>query len=223
MVKLNNSWDDILKDEFKKDYYIKLREKLKYEYKNYTIYPDMYHIFEAFKQTDYKNVKVVILGQDPYHEPMQAHGLAFSVNKNVKIPPSLINIYKELKAELGCYIPSHGNLTEWAKQGVLLLNTSLTVRRASAASHKGLGWEIFTDDVISILNLKDTPIVFMLWGAHAISKKNLIDNPAHLILSSPHPSPLSANRGFFGNGHFKTANRFLEENGMEKIDWQIHD
>lgn len=217
MVNLGNDWDDILKGEFDKEYYLKLREFLKKEYKNKEIYPNMYDIFNALKLTPYKDVKAVILGQDPYHEPGQAHGLAFSVKKGVPIPPSLVNIYKELHDDIGFKIPNHGYLVEWAQEGVLLLNTVLTVRRAQANSHKDKGWEIFTDNVIKKLNQREEPIVFILWGANARSKKKYITNPNHHILESPHPSPLSAYRGFFGGKFFSRTNSLLEK----PINWQI--
>ncbi len=221
MVHFGNSWDILLADEFKKDYYLNLRQFLKEEYKSKTIYPDMNDIFNSLKYADYRDIKVVIIGQDPYHEEGQAHGLCFSVKKGVAIPPSLQNIYKELHTEFGYPIPDHGDLTSWAKQGVLLLNTVLTVRQGQANSHKGMGWEIFTDDIIKILNLRPEPIVFMLWGANARSKKALITNPSHLVLESAHPSPLSAYNGFFGNNHFVKSNQFLEKVYGTGINWQI--
>ena len=221
MVQFNNSWDILLKDEFKKPYYLNLRKFLAQEYKTQTIYPHMNNIFNALKYTDYKDVKVVILGQDPYHQPNQAHGLCFSVLKGVNPPPSLQNMYKEIHAEYGYPIPDHGELTYWAEQGVLLMNTVLTVRESQPNSHKGMGWEIFTDNVISLLNLRPEPMVFLLWGANARAKKKIITNPNHLVLESAHPSPLSAYNGFFGNGHFKKANEFLKSKGMTEIDWQI--
>lgn len=221
MVRLDNDWDDVLGEEFNQEYYLQLREFLKQEYKTQTIYPDMYHIFEALKLTHHADVKVVILGQDPYHGESQAHGLAFSVQRGVDIPPSLLNIYKELKEDLGCYIPNNGFLEHWAKQGVLLLNTSLTVRANTASSHRGKGWEHFTDRVIKSLNDKSTPVVFLLWGNHAKEKAQLITNTKHLILTSVHPSPLSAHRGFFGCKHFSRANEFLRKTGQKEIDWQI--
>lgn len=221
MVQFNNSWDILLKDEFEKPYYLNLRKFLAQEYRTQTIYPHMNDIFNALKYTDYQNVKVVILGQDPYHQPNQAHGLCFSVKKGVNPPPSLQNMYKEIHAEYGYPIADHGELTYWAEQGVLLLNTVLTVRESQPNSHKGMGWEIFTDDVISLLNQRPEPMVFLLWGANARAKTKLITNPAHLVLTSAHPSPLSAYNGFFGNGHFKKANEFLKQNGMKEIDWQI--
>lgn len=221
MVSLGNSWDKLLEDEFKKDYYLKLREFLKEEYSTKTIYPHMNNIFNALKLTSYEDVKVVILGQDPYHGPNQAHGLAFSVTEGVKAPPSLVNIYKELNRSLGLYIPNNGNLEKWAKNGVLLLNTSLTVREASPNSHQNIGWEIFTDHIIKLLNDREKPVIFMLWGNNAKNKSWLIDNPRHHILTSVHPSPLSANRGFIGCDHFKTANEILISEGQSPIDWQI--
>ena len=221
MVQFNNSWDVLLKDEFKKPYYLNLRKFLVEEYKTQTIYPHMNNIFNALKYTDYKDVKVVILGQDPYHQPNQAHGLCFSVQKGVNPPPSLQNIYKEIHAEYGYPIPPHGELTYWAKQGVLMMNTVLTVRESQPNSHKGIGWEIFTDNVISLLNMRPEPMVFLLWGANARAKTKIITNPNHLVLESAHPSPLSAYNGFFGNGHFKKANEFLRSRGITEIDWRI--
>ncbi len=221
MVQFNNSWDILLKDEFQKPYYLNLRKFLVEEYKSQTIYPHMNDIFNALKYTDYKDVKVVILGQDPYHQPNQAHGLCFSVKKGVNPPPSLQNMYKEIYAEYGYHIPQHGELTYWAEQGVLMMNTVLTVRESQPNSHKGMGWEIFTDNVISLLNQRPDPMVFLLWGANARAKKKIITNPNHLVLESAHPSPLSAYNGFFGNGHFKKANEFLKQQKMSEIDWQI--
>lgn len=219
MVQFGNDWDEIMKEEFQKDYYLNLRQFLKTEYQSRVIYPDMYDIFNAQKLTAYRDVKVVILGQDPYHGRGQAHGLCFSVQKGVLAPPSLVNIFKEIHSDIGCPIPQHGNLTGWAKQGVLLLNTVLTVREASPNSHKGKGWEIYTDEVIKTLNQRQEPIVFLLWGANARAKTGLITNPAHKILTAPHPSPLSAHNGFFGCRHFSKCNAFLTENGREPIDW----
>ncbi len=218
---LTNSWNDILKDEFDKDYYKNLRSQLINEYNEHTIYPDKHDIFNALNYTDFKDVKVVILGQDPYHAPNQAHGLSFSVKPGVKTPPSLKNIFKELHDDLGCYIPNNGYLKKWSDQGVLLLNTVLTVRAGNANSHKGLGWELFTNKIISSLNDSKHPIVFMLWGNNAISKKKLITNPDHYIIESVHPSPLSAHRGFFGSKPFSKANNFLISKGEKPIDWQI--
>lgn len=217
----DNDWQDLLEDEMEKDYYQKLRAFLVKEYKTRTIYPDMYDIFNALHFTSYKDTKVVILGQDPYHGPNQAYGLAFSVKPGVRIPPSLINIYKELKDDLGCYIPNHGDLTKWAKEGVLLLNASLTVRAGEANSHKKIGWEIFTDHIIKLLNEREDPIVFILWGNSAKKKGELITNPKHHIITSVHPSPLSASRGFFGSKPFSKTNKFLESIGKKPIDWQI--
>ena len=222
MVNIGNEWDELLKNEFQSDYYLKLRNFLAYEYKHYTVYPNMYDIFNALKTTSYSDVKVVILGQDPYHGPNQAHGMCFSVKKGVEAPPSLKNIFKELQNDCGCSIPPHGELTEWAKQGVLLLNTVLTVRAGQANSHANKGWEILTDQIIRLLNEKQTPIVFLLWGRNAQNKISLITNPNHLILKCAHPSPLSAYNGFFGCHHFSKTNAFLKEHGMKEIDWQIH-
>ena len=218
---IGNDWDEILKDEFEKDYYIKLRSFLDEEYKNKTIYPLPQHIYTALRLTTYKDTKVVILGQDPYHEPNQAHGLAFSVNKNVDIPPSLLNIYKELHDDLGCSIAKHGFLIDWAKQGVLLLNTVLTVEAHKANSHKNQGWELLTDTIIKKLNEKNEPVVFILWGLNARNKKQYITNPEHLIIESAHPSPLSAYHGFFGSRPFSRTNNFLIHNNLTPIDWEI--
>ncbi|WP_133017122.1 uracil-DNA glycosylase [Clostridium cuniculi] len=218
---LKNDWKDLLEDEFNKEYYQTLRSFLINEYKTKTIYPDKYDIFNALHFTSYKDIKVVILGQDPYHGPGQAHGLSFSVNPSIKIPPSLLNIYKELNSDLGCYIPNNGYLKKWADQGVLLLNTSLTVRAGEANSHKSIGWEIFTDKIISLVNEKEDPVVFLLWGNNAIKKKNLITNKRHLILTSVHPSPLSASRGFLGSKPFSKINNFLISINKKPIDWQI--
>ncbi|MGG0336125.1 uracil-DNA glycosylase [Priestia aryabhattai] len=220
---LKNDWAPLLEEEFQKDYYIQLREFLVDEYNHHTIYPDKYDIFNALHYTGYKNVKVVILGQDPYHGPNQAHGLSFSVQPGVKTPPSLVNIYKELKNEMDYHIPNNGYLVKWAEQGVLLLNTVLTVRRGEANSHKGKGWEQLTDRIIELVAQKEEPVVFLLWGKHAQAKKELIHHSHHLILESPHPSPFSANRGFFGNNHFQRANEFLLQHGRQSIDWQIDD
>lgn len=219
MVELGNDWDQLLKDEWEKEYYLNLRKRLIDEYNHYIVYPDKYEIFNALKSVEYTKVKVVILGQDPYHEPNQANGYAFSVKDGVRIPPSLLNIYKELHRDLGLKIPNTGNLEKWAKQGVLLLNSTLTVRKSMANSHKDLGWMILTDKIISLLGQRKEPIVFMLWGNFARSKKNLIKNPNHLILESSHPSPLSAHRGFLGSGQFSKANSFLREHALEEIDW----
>lgn len=221
MVKLENKWDDVLKDEFEKDYYKKIREFLKYEYSHYRVYPDMNDIFNSLKYADYDNIKVVIIGQDPYHEEGQAHGLSFSVKPGIEIPPSLVNIYKELHDDLGCYIPNNGYLVKLAKQGVLLLNNVLTVRAHLANSHKNCGWETFTDEIIRQLNEREKPVVFLMWGSCAKQKEALITNPNHYILKTVHPSPLSAYRGFFGCKHFSKANKIIVENGEEPIDWQI--
>jgi len=218
---LHNSWNDILGDEFDKDYYTKLHNFLVKEYKTKTIFPNMYDIFNALHYTEYNDVKVVILGQDPYHGPNQAHGLSFSVKPGVPAPPSLKNIFKELNSDLGCYIPNNGYLKSWADQGVLLLNTVLTVQAGNANSHKGKGWEFFTDRVISALNDREDPVIFILWGNNAISKKKLITNKKHYILQSVHPSPLSATRGFFGSKPFSKTNAILKSLGKEPIDWQI--
>ncbi len=221
MVNIGNDWDELLADEFKKEYYLKLRKFLISEYNSRTIYPPMNDIFNALRYTAYGNVKAVILGQDPYHGAGQAHGLCFSVKKGTPPPPSLQNIFKEINAELGLPIPNHGELTAWAQSGVLLLNTALTVREGQANSHRGQGWEILTDRVIELLNGRETPIVFMLWGGNARAKAKLITNPKHLVLQCAHPSPLSAHNGFFGCGHFVKANEFLANNGLEPVDWRI--
>lgn len=218
---LKNDWKDYLDDEFKKDYYLKLRERLKEDYKTKQVYPPMEDIFNALHYTSYKDTKVLILGQDPYHQKGQAHGLSFSVNKGIKIPPSLKNIYKELSTDLGLYIPNNGYLKKWADQGVLLLNATLTVIGSNANSHQNIGWQIFTDKVIQVLNEKDEPVVFILWGNNAISKTKFITKNYHLILTSVHPSPLSASRGFFGSKPFSKTNQFLIQNGLKEIDWQI--
>lgn len=221
MVHIGNEWDAILADEFKKDYYLRLRQFLKSEYSTREIYPAAENIFNALKNTSYSDVKAVILGQDPYHEPGQAHGLCFSVQDGVEPPPSLKNIFAELNSDLGVNIPQSGNLTKWAANGVLLLNTVLTVRRGAANSHRGMGWEILTDKIISLLNDREKPMVFLLWGSHANAKKPLITNSRHLILSTVHPSPLSAYRGFSGCRHFSKANEFLRQNGLDEIDWSL--
>ena len=221
MVKLGNSWDEVLAGEFEKEYYLKLREFLKSEYGTHQVYPPMEHIFRALKETPYDKVKAVILGQDPYHEPGQAQGLCFSVPEGVKQPPSLVNIFKEMQADLGVRPPSHGNLLTWANQGVLLLNAVLTVREHEANSHKNKGWEQFTDRVISLLNDREDPVVFILWGANAKAKASLITNDRHCILTGAHPSPLSAHNGFWGGKYFSRANEFLEERGYEPINWRI--
>ena len=221
MPPISNDWLEPLKEEFKKPYYRDLYQKVNEEYQTQTIYPSSDDLFNAFHFTPLSQVKVVILGQDPYHGEGQAHGLCFSVKKGVEIPPSLVNIYKELHDDLGCSIPEHGYLKKWADQGVLLLNTVLTVRAHQANSHRGIGWEEFTDAAIKILNEQDRPMVFMLWGSPARTKKAMLTNPKHLILEAPHPSPLSAYRGFFGCRHFSKCNAFLIKNGLDPIDWQI--
>lgn len=221
MVKFDNEWDILLRGEFEKSYYITLRSFLVEQYTGYTVFPNMYDIFNALKFTTYSDVKVVIIGQDPYHEEGQAHGLSFSVKKGIPIPPSLLNIYKELHDDIGFQIPNHGCLESWAKNGVLLLNNVLTVRKGEANSHRGCGWELFTDEVIRVLNNHEKPIVFMLWGSNAQEKGQLITNPRHLILKAPHPSPLSAYRGFFGCKHFSKANEYLRKTGQTPVDWTI--
>lgn len=221
MVNLGNDWDEILKDEFQKEYYLKLRTFLASEYRTGIIYPDMYDIFNALKYTSFEDTRVVILGQDPYHGPNQAHGLCFSVKKGIVPPPSLKNIYSELANDVGFIPPTHGELTEWAKRGVLMLNAVLTVKAHQPNSHKGVGWEIFTDRVISELNKKETPVVFLLWGANARKKASVITNPIHVKLETVHPSPLSAYNGFFGCRHFSRANEILVSSGQKPIDWQL--
>lgn len=221
MGAINNDWLDALKDEFKKPYYAKLHKKVLEEYHTHLIFPPADDIFNAFHLIPLKNVKVVILGQDPYHNVNQAHGLCFSVKPEVEIPPSLVNIYKELHDDLGCEIANHGYLTKWAKQGVLMLNTVLTVRAHQANSHRGIGWEEFTDAALRAVNAQDRPIVYILWGKPAQAKKSMLTNPKHLILEAPHPSPLSAYRGFFGSKPFSKTNEFLKAHGVEPIDWQI--
>ena len=223
MGAIDNDWLKVIGDEFKKPYYTQLYRFVKEEYTNYVIYPNADDIFNAFHFTPLKDVKVVILGQDPYHNVGQAHGLCFSVKPEVDIPPSLVNIYQELQEDVGCKIPNNGYLEKWARQGVLMLNTVLTVRAHQAGSHQGKGWEQFTDAVIEAVNAQDRPIVFILWGKPAQMKKKMLTNPNHLILEAPHPSPLSAYRGFFGSKPFSQANAFLERHGLEKIDWQIED
>lgn len=221
MVVLGNDWDDILKDEFNKPYYKELRDFLKKEYSSLNIYPNMHDIFNALKYTAFKDVKAVIIGQDPYHGKGQAHGLCFSVKRGIEPPPSLKNIYKELESDLLIPPARHGELTSWAKQGVLMLNTVLTVRDGNPNSHKGKGWETFTDRVIAELNNKDTPVVFLLWGANAKAKAKLITNPLHVKLETVHPSPLSAYGGFFGCKHFSKTNIILKQNGISPIDWRL--
>lgn len=221
MAILNNDWAPILENEFAQPYYQRLRQFLKEEYQTRAVYPDMYDIFSALSLTSFSNTKVVILGQDPYHGPGQAHGLSFSVKPGIAIPPSLKNIYQELRTDVGCSIPNNGYLEHWAKQGVLMLNAVLTVRAGLPNSHRGMGWEKFTDQVITALNERELPAVFILWGSHAQAKLNMIDSDKHYIIKSPHPSPLSAHRGFFGSRPFSRANALLQEIGCEPIDWQI--
>ncbi len=221
MPKIGNDWDGVIGGEFQKPYYASLRGFLKEEYQNHTVYPDMYDLFAALKATPYEKVKVVILGQDPYHGPGQAHGMCFSVRKGVPAPPSLVNIYKEIVSEMGGFVPNNGYLMPWAEQGVLLLNTVLSVREGQPNSHKGKGWETFTDAVIDALDGREKPMVFLLWGANARQKAARVNREKHLCLSAPHPSPLSAYNGFFGCGHFEKANEFLIETIQSPIDWQI--
>ena len=221
MAPIAGDWQEALKGEFHQPYYAKLYKTVMTEYRTRKIFPPPEDMFNAFHFTPLNQVKVVILGQDPYHNDGQAHGLCFSVKKGVETPPSLVNIYKELEDDMGCYIPNNGNLEKWAKQGVLLLNTVLTVRAHQANSHRGIGWEQFTDAAIRILDQEDRPIVFLLWGRPAQMKASMLHNPKHLILEAPHPSPLSAYRGFFGCKHFSKANEFLKANGVEPVDWQI--
>ena len=221
MMHIGNEWDALLADEIKKDYYLRLREFLKNEYTTRTIYPPMNDIFNALRHTSYSDVKAVILGQDPYHGAGQAHGLCFSVKKGTPPPPSLQNIFKELRDDLGIDPPNHGELTSWSDSGVLLLNTVLTVREGAANSHKGMGWEQFTDRVIQLLNQREQPMVFLLWGGNARAKAGLITNPNHLVLQCAHPSPLSAYNGFFGCRHFSKTNEFLKQHGIQPINWQL--
>ena len=220
---LKNDWEPLLQEEFEKPYYKSLREFLKEEYRTRIVYPKPDEIFNALHYTDYDDVKVVILGQDPYHGPNQAQGLSFSVNPGVRIPPSLKNMFKELHDDLGCHIPNHGSLVKWAEQGVLLLNTVLTVRQGEPNSHKGKGWETFTDRVIQLLNEREKPVVFVLWGKHAQAKAPLITNSHHYIIEAPHPSPFSANRGFFGSKPYSKVNAFLQSVHETEIDWEIPD
>lgn len=218
---IGNNWDSVLKEEYKKEYFKELLDFVKNEYKNKTIYPKQNEVFNAFRYTDFDNVKVVILGQDPYHGPNQAEGLSFSVKDEVLKPPSLQNIFKELESDLGIQFPKHNSLIPWTKQGVLLLNAVLTVEEHKPTSHKNKGWETFTDDVIKIINQKKDPVVFILWGAYARNKKNLITNPKHYIIESAHPSPFSARNGFFGSKPFSKTNNFLKRNNIKEIDWRI--
>ena len=220
---IGNDWDDLLKDEYQKEYFKDLESFVLTEYSRKTIYPKVNEVYNAFRYTPFKDIKVVIIGQDPYHGENQAEGLSFSVKKGVQKPPSLVNIFKELHDDLGYDIPQNGSLVNWTKQGVLLLNAVLTVEKDKAASHKGRGWEIFTDEVIKIINQKDTPVVFILWGSYARSKKELITNDKHFIIESAHPSPLSAYNGFFGSRPFSKANNFLISKGIKPINWEIKD
>lgn len=221
MVQIGNEWDELLAEEFEKDYYVSLREFLRSEYKTQRIYPPMGDIFNALKYTSYSEVKIVLLGQDPYHGPGQAHGMCFSVRPGVPMPPSLQNIFKELHQDIGIFVPKSGCLVPWAQEGVLLLNTVLTVREGQPNSHKGKGWEILTDRIIELLNQREKPMVFLLWGGNARQKKALITAPQHLVLEAPHPSPLSAHRGFFGCQHFSQANQFLYDCGVGPVDWNV--
>ncbi len=221
MAAISNDWLPALQGEFKKPYYKKLHQTIVEEYHTRLVFPVEDDIFNAFHLTPLENVKVVILGQDPYHDVGQAHGLCFSVKPDVQIPPSLVNIYKELQDDVGCYIPNNGYLTKWAEQGVLLLNTVLTVRAHQANSHRSIGWEEFTDAAIRVLNEQNRPIVFVLWGRPAQMKESMLTNPKHMILKAPHPSPLSSYRGFFGSKPFSKTNAFLRENGLQEIDWQV--
>ncbi len=219
---LGNDWDEILKDEFQKDYFVKLLSFVQQEYKQKTIYPRTNEIFNAFRHTAYKDVKVVILGQDPYHGENEAEGLSFSVKTGIRKPPSLNNIFKELNDDLGCPIPSSGSLIKWTEEGVLLLNSVLTVEKDKPASHRDMGWEIFTDRVIEEINKKKEPVVFILWGNYARAKKSLITNPNHYVIESSHPSPYSANNGFFGSRPFSRANNFLKSKNIKPIDWNLN-
>ncbi len=218
---IGNKWDEYLSDEYKKEYFEELLDFVKNEYKTKTIYPKQNEVFNAFRYTDYDDLKVVILGQDPYHGPNQAEGLSFSVSNEVLKPPSLQNIFKELESDLKIPFPEANSLKPWARQGVLLLNAVLTVEEHKPTSHKDKGWETFTDDVIKIINEKEKPVVFILWGAYARAKKELITNPIHLVIESAHPSPFSARNGFFGSKPFSRTNEFLKKNGIKEIDWRI--
>lgn len=220
MVNIGNSWDSLLRDQFESDYYKRLRQFLKQEYSHHTVYPPAQDIFNALRATDYNDVKAVILGQDPYHGPGQAHGMCFSVRDGIEPPPSLVNIFKELKSDMGIEPPQSGNLSRWAQNGVLLLNTVLTVRQGQAGSHRNQGWEILTDRIIELLNEREKPMVFMLWGRPAREKAKLITNSRHLVLECAHPSPLSAYSGFFGCRHFSKAAEFLKQHGMD-MDWRL--
>lgn len=218
----SNDWKDFFREECRKPYFLELNRQVGAQYRSAVVYPPIELVFNAFEHTPYESVKVVIIGQDPYHEPRQAMGMCFSVPEGVELPPSLVNIYKELQDDLGIPAADTGDLSCWADQGVLLLNATLTVRKGEANSHAAFGWQTFTDAVISYINKKNAPVVFMLWGSYARSKTKLLDNPGHLILEAPHPSPLSAYRGFFGCRHFSKANEFLKENEVSEIDWTIH-
>ncbi|HOP57168.1 MAG TPA: uracil-DNA glycosylase [Bacillota bacterium] len=218
---IGNDWDGILKPEFQKDYFRQLSEDIREEYRRYTCYPPIHDVFNALRLTSYENTKVLLLGQDPYHNPDQAMGLAFSVKEGVELPPSLENIFKELHDDIGCPVPTSGDLTKWGKQGVLLLNAILSVRRYQALSHDKYGWTIFTDHIISLLNEKKTPVVFVLWGSYAKSKKPLITNPIHFVIENVHPSPLSAFRGFFGSKPFSRINEFLESTNQDPVDFSL--
>lgn len=221
MVNIGNEWDKLLEEEFKKEYYLTLRQQLKQEYQTHTVYPAMENLFNALKYTSYSDVKVVILGQDPYPGPGQAHGLSFSVLPGVATPRSLANIYRELNTDVGCFIPDNGYLVPWTQQGVMLLNAVLSVRQGEPNSHKGLGWEQFTNRVIQLLNEREKPVLFLLWGRNAKEKLPLITNPHHFVLQAAHPSPMSADRGFFGCRHFSKANEIMRRIGEQPIDWQI--
>ncbi len=223
MVHIGNDWDEVLKEEFQKEYYQKIREFLKHAYAHQKVFPDMFDIFNALKYTGYRDTKVVLLGQDPYHGDGQAHGLSFSVKPGIKVPPSLQNIYKELQSDLGLRIPNNGYLKKWAEQGVLLLNASLTVEAYHANSHQNIGWQLLTDEIIRKLNERQDPVIFLLWGGNAKRKEGLITNPWHFVLKAAHPSPLSAYNGFFGCKHFSKTNEILASLHKEPIDWQIED
>jgi uracil-DNA glycosylase len=218
---LNNDWDDLLKEEFKKTYFLNLTKEILKEYEEYSCYPPIHDVFHALRLTSCKDTKVLILGQDPYHNPGQAMGLSFSVRKGVKLPPSLNNIFTELSSDLGCILPQSGDLTKWAQEGVLLLNAILSVRKNEPLSHQKLGWETFTDKIISILNKKETPMVFVLWGSYARNKKLLVTNPIHLVIENVHPSPLSVYRGFFGSKPFSKINQFLVETSQRPVDFTL--
>lgn len=219
---ITKKWDEILNEEYKKDYFKKLVSDIRYEYQIHTVYPKADDVFNSMKYTDYDNIKIVIIGQDPYHGEGEAHGLSFSVQDGIKLPPSLVNIFKELKSDLGYDAPKSGSLVKWAKEGVLLLNSILTVEKDKPLSHKKYGWETFTDAIIKKINEKETPVVFILWGNYAKSKKNLITNPNHLVLESSHPSPFSCNYGFLGSKPFSKANKFLESKKISPVDFNLN-